>query len=302
MNVNNLSLGLFKGLCISAVLSITAITLAGDKVDSTLDTSPDGVVEIQNIRGEIKVVGWDKNEVRVSGELDDLTEEFIFEKDGKVILVKIKMPHRNINRGDGSDLLIQVPNGNQVDFNGISTDVEIDAVKGGIEVRSVSGDVEVQNNLGVLIIGTVSGDIRISDSKGKAKLDSVSGEIKADMDSSDVMANTVSGDIKLTLQKYKKLGASTVSGDIRVSGQMLDSGKARLNSVSGDLRINFSGPVNARASIHAGPGGDIQNGLSSDKVKDIFPNQQKLIMTLGDGSGAIKASTVNGSIKLNGNK
>ena len=66
-----------------------------------------------------------QNEVEIKGELDDLTKEFIFEKQGKVIVIRIELPKRNINHGDGSNIQIRVPKASRVDFNGISTDITL---------------------------------------------------------------------------------------------------------------------------------------------------------------------------------
>jgi len=49
-----------------------------------------------------------------------------------------------------------------------------------------------------------------------------------------------------------------------------------------------------------GPGGDIVNKISTDRVVTVFPNTQRLSVTLGDGSGSVKLGTVNGDIKIRG--
>ena len=105
---------------------------------------------------------------------------------------------------------------------------------------------------------------------------------------------------ELKLKEFDNLLASNVSGDVWVKGQQSDSGQTRLSSVTGDITLAFEGEVNARAKINTGPGGWISNDMSSDEVKNVFPNQQKLMMTLGDGSGRIKIGTVTGGIKLKG--
>ena len=105
----------------------------------------------------------------------------------------------------------------------------------------------------------------------------------------------------LALSNFDNLSAGSVSGEVMVSGQLNDSGNLRLSTVNGDITLSFKDAVNARTKVNAGPGGDITNRMSSDEVRDIFPNQQKLNMTLGDGSGKIKIGTINGSILLKGN-
>ncbi|MBQ60632.1 MAG: hypothetical protein CMQ19_01010 [Gammaproteobacteria bacterium] len=63
--------------CAAFLVSIAAF--AGDDVDKTLAVPSNGLVKIVNTRGEIEIIGWDKDEIHVAGELDDLAEELVFE-------------------------------------------------------------------------------------------------------------------------------------------------------------------------------------------------------------------------------
>ena len=301
MNTSSKFVTLPKSLIAMSLIAVSGLTFAGDKVNKTIAASADGVVEVHNIRGEIKIIGWDKNEVKLTGELDDLKKELVFKSQGNVIVIDVIMPRRNINNGDGSDLTIYVPKTNRVDVNVVSTDLTIDNIQGGIDARTVSGEAIISKVQKQLYIETVSGDISVKKSSGKAKLNSVSGEIIGHLDSKDVRAESVSGDVRLSLSNFDNLNAGSVSGEVDISGQLNDSGNLRLSTVNGDISLSFKDAVNARAKINAGPGGDISNRMSSDEVRDIFPNQQKLNMTLGNGSGKIKIGTINGSILLKGN-
>ena len=286
---------LFLGLML-----LPSFIYAGEDVDQSLSAESNGIVEIHNVRGKIRIVGWDNDKVQVKGKLDDLAEKLIFETKGKVTVVRVKMPKRNINRGNGTDLVINIPKDNRVDFNGVSTDLLVETVNGGLDARSVSGDVDLIKVSNRIFVNSVSGDVTIKESSGSAKLDTVSGDIKGELDSAVVRTNSVSGDITLHLKKFDEISATTVTGDVWVRGHLNDSGKVRMSSVNADLSVAFDNVINARVNINAGPGGEISNNLSSDKVKEIFP-QQKLQMTLGDGSGSVKIGTVNGSIVLKGN-
>ena len=211
------------------------------------------------------------------------------------------MPRHNVNKGDGSELVIYVPVKSQLDVRVISTDLFFKGIEGGIDANLVSGDAEVINSRKRVSISSVSGDIEIIKSTGKMRLNSVSGDIRGTFTSSEVSAETVSGDVRFELAEFDSLLASSVSGDVEISGQLNDGGKLKLETVNGDISLSFKDAVNARASIRVGPGGNIRNNMSDDKVIDVFPHQQKLNMTLGTGSGKMKIGTVNGSITLNGN-
>ncbi len=292
------ALFIFSGL--SVFLGTLAVT-ADEKVDESLQVQSDGVVEVFNIRGNVKIKGWNNNQVTVVGTLDDLAEGLTFETKGKVTQIKVEMPDHNINRGDGSKLTIQVPFGNQVDFEGISSDLDVENIKAGIDVRTVSGDIDINSVEKILNIKTVSGDIRLKKSTGKAKLATVSGDINGDINCPDVQVSLVSGDVNLKLDEYQNFIGSVVSGNIMIEGQQQDGGETKLSTVNGDIDLRFIKKINTRLNIKTGPGGNIINNISKDKVVTEFPNTQRLSITLGDGSGSVKLGTVNGDIRITGN-
>jgi DUF4097 and DUF4098 domain-containing protein YvlB len=285
-------------LLITLLCGGVGLAHAGDRVDESRSVESDTVVEIHNTRGEIRITGWDKDEISVEGELDDLATGLTFEVDGKLALIRVEMPTRNINWGDGSDLEIKIPVNGRIDFDGVSTDLYLKNIMGGIAVHSVSGEIEARGIDNRIQINAVSGDIDIQDAGGKAKITTVSGDMELDLRSEMVSVNAVSGDINLRLQTIDTLMASVVSGEIDVEGNLADSGSINCNSVSGDVTLVLAAPVNARIDVQTGPGGDIDNRITEDEARDIFPAQMALKSRSGDGSGNISVHTVTGDVTL----
>lgn len=285
-------------LVVFAAAALTIPTYAGEEVDKTLSAEKDGIVEIVNTRGTVEIEGWGESEVRVQGELDDLTDEFVFEVEGDRTLIEVKLPKRNVNWGDGSDLDIRVPENSRVSFEGVSTDTTIIAVAGGIKIRTVSGDITASEINNQINVKTVSGDIDVRDSSGQANVSSVSGEIELDIDSSRLMLDTVSGDVEANLETFERLMANAVSGDIDVEGHFSEDGEIEISSVSSEISLELTAPINATISAQTGPGGDITNLVSDDEVETKFPAMNRLKTTVGDGSGSINLRTVSGDIRI----
>jgi hypothetical protein len=283
---------------LACVLWLSAAT-ASEEVDRVLDASSAGSVKVMNTRGDVEIYGWDKDEIRVRGELDALVDEFIFEVKGDQARIEVRLPRHNVNWGDGSDLEIYVPENSRVDFQGVSTDTTIENVLGGLRARSVSGDITVDNIQERLHIKTVSGDIEISDSSGEANIATVSGEIEVEMDSGMVILDTVSGDIEAELEEFSVLRANAVSGGIEVEGKLVGNGDIDMSSVSSDLVLNLAEPINAQLTVETGPGGEIENFLTDDEPVEKFPSSMGLEATLGSGEGTIKLRTVTGDIRIN---
>ena len=285
-------------LIVCAGMSFALVASAGEGVDKTLPAAANGYVKIVITRGEVDITGWDRDEVHIEGELDDLAEGLVFVMEGDRTRIEVKLPRRNVNWGGGSDLDIRVPMNSKIDFDGVSTDTTIGMVSGGVRVRTVSGDItasEIQNQVR---INTVSGNIDVSASSGDTHISTVSGEIHLDMNSSRIVLNSVSGEIEAQFEEFTQLRANVVSGDIEVSGKLAGEGKIEIASVSGDISLELEGPVNAHLSAEVGPGGDIDNSVSDDEPVNKFPGRKKLEVQFGDGSGQINLRTVTGDIRI----
>lgn len=290
------SLLLFIALPLAAAVSTVR---AGERVDETRNVPRDAVITIENTRGDVDIIGWDEAAVSVAGELDDLAEAFIFEVDGRDVRIEVRMPRRDVNWGDGSDLKIQVPHESRVSFEGVSTDLVVESVRGGVRLHSVSGDIDVSDVEGEVMVKTVSGDVEVDDARGRARIASVSGDLELVMSVVDARVDSVSGDVEVQLREFDALFAETVSGELEVEGMLNPSGEIDLSSVSGDITLRLDPPVNATLRVRSGIGGDIYNDLNDVRPRDEFPSQQSLETTVGDGSGRIKITTVSADIRLN---
>ncbi len=287
------------GFTLLALVLLAALPVsAGESVDRELAASPDGVVEINNVRGEVRVEGWDRDAVQVRGELDDLAEGLEFTVDQKLTLVHVRMPDRDINRGDGSDLTVRVPAGSRVEVSGVSTDFEIESIGGGLEVQTVSGDVDARSVTGQDFVRSVSGDIDLADGSGPTSIRTVSGDTVARIKAAEFNYSGVSGDADIVLGAVSSLQIESVNGDVAVATSLAEKGRIQVKTINGDLVLLLRGEINARVDAGTGPGGDIVNGLNDTPPEESFASAYRLSLTLGDGSGSIRAKTVNGDIEL----
>ncbi|SET77803.1 DUF4097 family beta strand repeat-containing protein [Thalassotalea agarivorans] len=304
------------GLLIAASFNV----MAGEKVDKTLPINDASEIDINNLRGIVKIIGSDRNDVRVVGELDDKAQALEFEQVGSRINVKVKMP-KSSSKGWGShqetELTVYVPSSVRTNFNGVSSDVEADNLLAGSNLRSISGSI-IANNLGQYIeLSSVSGDIKATTFDGKVSLSSVSGNIygsdiagrlnartvSGDIELSsianEVFFKTVSGDIDAQLENIDEIDLGTVSGDIETQLTLNDDAAMKMSSVSGDFDLYFSGKVNASFNLSSNAGGSYVNKLSKDKpVKAKYGPSSSLVFDLGNASATVRGTTVSGTFTL----
>jgi len=278
----------------------TTVT-AKTAVDQSLAVPSDALISIDNTRGEVTIIGWDQAKVTVKGDLDDLAEAFIFDLKDQQVVIEVKVPRLDLNRGNGSNLTIQVPQESRVRFVGVSTDVEIENIRGGVQVQLVSGDLEARRIESQLLINTVSGDIEINGVIGSVLASTISGDLELVTTAKSLRLDTVSGDVDLTLKAFDQLAVHSVSGSMEIDGELNPAGQIELASVSGDIRLGLQPGLNATLDLDGGISGDIVNDLSDDEVETRFPSRQRLRAIVGDGSGRIGIRTVSADITLKEN-
>lgn len=308
-------LGLFL-LVLVAALAGARHSLAGERVNETRDASPDGFVRITVARGNLVVKGWDQNRIQVEGELDDEAEAFIFDVSRGDAVIEVKLP-RNLSRWSpfgASDLTIRLPKGSNVDVSGVSTDVEVTDIEGGLELSGVSGDLGVRHIADRLDVTTVSGDVDVVDASERIAVKTVSGDVDISGSSGDFRLHSVSGDvlgreldgafdlesvsgsIEILKSAFDGLRGHTVSGDIDVTAEMARAGTVELDSVSGSIELRFIGDVDARFDLETGSG-SIRNHLSDDKPKSsTYVRDETLRFVLGEGQGQVIVRTRSGDI------
>jgi DUF4097 and DUF4098 domain-containing protein YvlB len=305
---------------LSLLLLIAALpSNAGERVDESMLLGNITNVTIENLRGEVSVIGNSGDTVTVSGELDDKAQGLTFERSGSRIIIKVEVPNNSHNSWgeDGSDLTIVIPKHVRVSFKGVSSNINISDFTHGSEIQTVSGDINAKNlmqqvelatvsgniesnNLsGKLRLSAVSGDIDDRNSSGRALFKTVSGNLNANSSANEISANTVSGDIELKLAKVDELIVSTVSGGFFSQLSLNDNGLVKMSSVSGDLTLDFKNEVQASFNLKTNAGGNIVNELTSAKAKRAkYGPSAKLSFETGNASGSVRASTVSGRIEV----
>lgn len=310
------------GLALISTIA-TAFAFAGETINEEAVTSSTPNIEIEHVTGVATIKGWNKDQVKVTGELGKLSEKFIFEHDDNNVLIKIetkryKQDWRSGDVSKGDKLTIFVPERSKISYTGVIANVEASELKsdgkfelvngelsltdlsGRLKVESVNADVAMKNLTGVLSVETVNGDIsgnhRGSDD---VRLMTVNGDIDFTAQTPTVAIESVNGDANITLGEIRSLSLTTVNGDMTASLNLLDDGDIDASSVGGTLSLNFQRQVSARFELQAHAGGDIKNRLSDDKPSAAKYGPSKwLNFNFNGGKGRVDMSTVNGELRI----
>jgi DUF4097 and DUF4098 domain-containing protein YvlB len=291
--MNKVALTLFGFLMVSPALA--------EGIDQTQDADAKGQVEIFNLAGDIEIVGWNRKQIQVTGELGSDVEEFIFERSGKSTTIKVKVPDRSHGRKNvTSELFIRVPAGSSIDVSGVSTDITVEGVQGEQDLQTVSGDIETEVFSADVDVETVSGDVDAGGSNkiGEARLETVSGDVMAEGLSGDIKAGTVSGDVEILEGDFDRAELETVNGDINFDGALRPDGKLEIETVNGDVDVSFAGNVSARFDIETF-NGRIRNCFGPDATRTSkYAPGWELNFTEGSGEGRVTIATLNGGVRV----
>lgn len=236
-----------------------------EEFHQTYAITPDGRVELDNINGGVKVLTWDRNEVKVDAvkfadtkeKLDELKIEVDSGKE--YVSIRTKFQHDDWgshNNPGGIEYTLTVPRTIRLD--------EIKLINGSLDVTGVSGEVRASS---------INGRVETHDLAGRAKLSTINGRLEArfsQLSGKDVELSSVNGSVELTIpsDSNAEVEASTVSGGItndfglHVNNHRFVGHDLRGELGNGGTHIKLE-DVNGRIEIH-----HAQDGHAMSPVKD----------------------------------
>ena len=287
-------------LCVFALLaSPWSLAYAATSVDEHRAANPQGAVEIDNVAGLIDVQGWDKSEVAVTGTIGKDVERVDVTGDSNRTSIRVVLPkgvHWGMRDGD-AHLVIHVPTGSSVSTSLVSSDLKVSGVRGALELRTVSGNISGDGG-GDLRVNDVSGDIHFTATAAKrTEATSISGEIVLTGGNTDIEASTVSGDTRLTLGTVSRARFKTVSGGISATLGAAADAQIDGESVSGDIRLDFVGEPAADFNVQT-LSGDIENCFGPKPEEPRHGPGKRLMFKTGDTSARVHLTSNSGEVRL----
>lgn len=205
-------------------------SVLGQDFQQSYKLRADGSIKIQNVSGDIKIIGYDGSAVTVTGTKKGRNPEQVEIKDmsgqGNVD-IGVEYPDCHSGCNVSVDFEVRVPRSTSFAFDKLST------ASGNIEISDVQGDVKAN---------TASGDVTIKNVGGKIKANTASGTMRVTEIVGEVSANSASGDVEVSLTRLEGTGNmnfNSASGDVRVSMPSNLDADISLSTVSGDVKTDF---------------------------------------------------------------
>ncbi|MDH3509744.1 MAG: DUF4097 domain-containing protein [Gammaproteobacteria bacterium] len=284
------------GICILAVFA--AMTAwAGEPIDQSIEAEEGATILVENVAGLVRITGWDRPEVKVTGELGDGADRVVVSAEYGRVLVRVLMP-RSSTTAD-TELIVNAPASSPLVVETVSADIEVSAMNGSQRLKTVSGNVTTFTAGDDLEVKSAAGDITINGdgTTSDATIASVSGDVLIDGVTGEVNAKSVSGDVLLQGTGITQARLSSTSGDLRLAGSVNSDPQLVLESISGDTTIEIDGDLSGEFDLKT-TSGEIKTCFGLEPDRDEYGAGQSLRHTEDEGEAQVRVKTMSGDISI----
>jgi hypothetical protein len=286
----------------------------GDNYERSLKVDPNLSLSLCVTQGNVKINGWNRNELRVfvqDGSKFDFKVQQSDPTTQTPAWVKITgMGEKNKYPTEciaGGDIEIDVPKNATITFKAKVTATIIDMVRK-VNAKTSGGDISLRNISENVTASTYEGNLTAEECKGAMSLDTTTGNIVVfDAGPSEIgdtfSARTTSGAISLQDLTYRQIDANSISGSVSYSGEILGGGTYSLATSNGSIRLSL--PQKTACSLAATYGfgtfnSEIPFKLQTENINGGNGGDVKNIVgVLGTGGTAtLKLTTNNGTIGI----
>jgi DUF4097 and DUF4098 domain-containing protein YvlB len=265
-------------------------------LDQRQPAAPDGLVEIENPAGTIHVIGWEKAEVQVSGNLGRRAEGLEFHTKGSRTHISVET-EGNPN-SVSSNLEIHVPVGSRLEIEGFAATIKVEGVSGPVKAETVNGSITMTGGSKEVNLQSVNGSVDVTSPATRVHAEAVNGEVTVKDASGEVNANTVNGKLTVIGGAFTRARLETVSGDVYFEGALAKGATLDAETVSGAVELSLPAAVSADFSVSTFSG-EIENdhGPSARKTSK-WTSEKELRFSTGSGGAKVSVQTLSGDIRL----
>lgn len=270
-------------------------------VELPFDITAGKTLRIENASGDVKVFGGAASAILIANatirgkDSEDAKEKastytpVIEESDHSVVIRQPDVSGMNV------DIEVRIPTGVQVDVRCESGDISVDATQSGVRIDGKSGDIRLTGLDGSIDVDTSSGDVWISDSKSTSlSLEGKSGDVKIEKVKGNISIRTSAGDVHLTEVAGRTISIEAVSGDVHLDVNEPVEGSINIRTVNGNTRVGIPDGSDCRVALST-----LRGAVHTELfLKDEARLEQRITGILGEGTGAVDISAVNGDVML----
>lgn len=288
----------------------------GDSHERSIAVAPDVNVTLCVVQGNLRINGWQRNEVRVfvknGSKISFKVREKGVKDDKPIWISATGYDPKMVNKAFpdclwGETIEIDVPVEASIEVKGQETAALIDSVRK-VWIKNIGGDISISKVKSGATAQTYEGDVTVEAAEGPLNLETTSGNITAfEVSPGEIgdrfRAKTSSGAISLQNVAHRQTEANSVSGSIFFNGEIRSGGSYSLTTTNGSIRMTLPSSTACQISAVYGFGNFTSEIPLKLETENISPGPiKKVVGKMGNGGDAsVKLATNNGSIGIKKN-
>ena len=275
---------------------LTSAAEAQQPVSRRLPLARDGSVRITNFIGVIRVHGWNRDTIAVTGEVGRGSKGFFMGGDGSAVKLGIDIPNDDPRAAESSTLDVWLPSEARVRVKTARGSIEVEGVTGALDLAATSGNVTVDGVPRELTVETMDGDIELDGAIVWLRARSAGGDITIRGGAEDLVTATVSGTVTVTGGPVRAARLETMTGAILFEASIARGAVLDVGTHSGAIRVVLpkgSTPT-VEATTVAAP---IENNLTPQRPIARGEAGRELALSLG-GDARLTVRSFKGGITL----
>jgi DUF4097 and DUF4098 domain-containing protein YvlB len=284
-----------------AVAVLAPFILAGrpvraDQAEARRPAASDALVEIENPAGSVRVIGWSKGEVAVTGSLGRRAELALT---GPPHRIHVEVEVAGNPHATTSDIEVHVPAGSRVSIESFASSITVSEVTGPVTAETVNGAISVSGSVKEVSVESVNGAVDVSGAPTRVHAGTVNGALTVRGARGDLEANTVNGELRVVGGgPFDRAHLESVSGAIRFEGDLTPHADLQAQTVSGEVELLLPAKTGADFTVSTFSG-DINSDFGTAVYRPGRHSPQKeLTFSTGGGGAKIAVETLSGSISL----
>ncbi len=288
---------------LSVLFVATTPSVAQVQIDERRPAVPLGEVYVHNDFGAVRVSGWDREEIAVSGTLAAGAEDLDVGEDDAETSVQVEVPDIWFYQSDDdseyhSDLVLSVPRGSAVYVETTNATVEITDIHGEVVVETINGSVTVRGNPPRVEIETITGAVDVTAQGAEMEVETVSGAVALRGTTGEVAVTTVSGSISVQGDRLGEVDLETTAGAVRLDASFVEEGEVDVETFDGLVEMILPQDVKARFQFVTFSG-QIRSVLGPSPHREgRFTPFNKLDFSTGLNDFDVSVETYSGDITL----
>jgi hypothetical protein len=287
------------------VLLLVAPLAAQQKIDRRIAISPDASIRIYNLIGSIRIIGWDRDSIVVTGSVPPGGGSFFMGGAGRGAKLGIERQDE-MKEGQPAVLEVRVPRAARLWVKAGSASVVATGLTGELECSSIDGSIRVEGSLRLVVAESMDGNLNVAGAIDVVRLKGGGGTITLRGARGDVLATTVGGAIVASDGAVTRAHLETVSGTIAYDGTVSPRGTLDVATHSGDVTLRLPPDISAEFDLGSFDGAILYglSGKSEGKGEGKGEGTPKmyrgkpLSFTTGAGDARVIVRSFKGEIRI----